>query len=450
MRLSLEKKSQAFGLLTLALSFGALLLEELSAERGAAMLLAYALPAGWVLLGLSLCRRGDKGMLWLGGAMVGWFVLSRFLLGEHYLETSQEALGHFVAAYLVALPFAQAWDQEGRRRGLGLICLLCAALTAGLAWLGVAAVMTGRDISLPALGRCFYVERGRLYVLGYPNLGACAFLLGLICTAYLALTLRKKGLIPLWLLMALGLWTGIAFTVSRTVMIQCALLAAGAVFLLIWRSPLRSAWLRVLAGMLAAVVVLALGYLSFTWIVDGASQFGAQAAEAAQTGAAAQIASRPLERDLQTMTGRTRAFKGFFDLIRHHPKVLALGVLNKDLVVELNRYIPHQVLAVYYHTHNAFLQTTLHLGLPGLAMALWITFLCLRSAVRILLLAPRGRVSAAEGLMPLACLVLLVGTISEVYLFTDCFPICNYMFLLFLGYALQTEKCLRAEGQVKK
>lgn len=449
MRLSLEKKSQAFGLLTLALSFGVLLLEALSAERGAAMLLAYALPAGWVLLGLSLCRKGDKGMLWLGGAMVGWFVLSRVLLDEHYLETSQEALGHFVAAYLVALPFAQVWDQEGRRRGLGLMCLLCAAMTSLLAWLGVGAVMTGRDISLPALGRCFYVAGGRLYVLGYPNLGACAFLLGLICTAYLALTLRRKWLIPLWLLMAVGLWTGIAFTVSRTVMIQCALFAAGAVFLLIWRSPLRPAWLRVLAGLAAAAVVLALGYQSFTWIVKGASQFGAQAAETVQTGAA-EIASRPLERDLQTMTGRTGAFKGFFDLIRHRPKVLALGVLNKDLVVELNRYIPHQVLAAYYHTHNAFLQTTLHLGLPGLAMALWLTFLCLRSAVRILLLAPRGRVSAAEGLMPLACLVLLVGTISEVYLFTDCFSICNYMFLLFLGYALQTEKRLRAERRVKE
>lgn len=226
-------------------------------------------------------------------------------------------------------------------------------------------------------------------------------------------------------------------------------MVAGAAFLLVWRSPLRPVWLRVLAGVLAAVAALMLTYLSFTWVAEGVSHFGAQAAETVETGTAAEIASRPLGNDLLTLTGRTDVYRGFFELIRHRPRVLALGVLNKNLTVELNRYIPHDTLAAFYHAHNAYIQTTLQLGLPGLLFALWCSFLAVRSAVRILLLAPKGRVSAAEGLVSLSCLALLLGAISEVYLFTDQFSMCNFVFMLLLGYALQTEKRLRTEGCVK-
>lgn len=449
MRLTMEKKSRAFALLVLGLSFAALMLAELSPERGAAVMAAYVAPAGWVLLGLSLRRGKTKGMLRLGGALLGWFVVSRFLLGEHYLEDSQEAFRLFFAACITALPFAQVWDEDGRRRGLMVVCWLGALASSLLAWLGIASVLTGRTLTLPLLGSRVYVQGGRLFALEYPNLGACFFLLGLIGTGYLALTLRKKWFIPLALLMGLGLWAGIAFTVSRTVMIQCAAVLAGAAFLLVWRSPLRPAWLRVLAGILAAVAALVLTYMSFTWVVEGVSHFGAQAAEVAETGAAAEIAARPLENDLLTMTGRTDAYRGFFELVKHRPKVLVLGVLNKNLTVELNRYIPHDTLAAFYHAHNAYIQTTLQLGLPGLLFALWCSFLAVRSAVRILLLAPKGRVSAAEGLVSLSCLALLLGAISEVYLFTDQFSMCNFAFMLLLGYALQTEKRLRTEGSGK-
>lgn len=455
MRLSRQNHWPVFGWFVLAFTFSTLVLMELSYERGLWMLTSYGAPLTFAFFGASLARGHWKGGMWLGPVFLAWFVLSRVLLGEHYLEESQTNFFLLCTAYLTALPFAGAVDRDGRRKGLLLACALTAFITSVLAWIGVAAALSGECFTLPVLGSSFYLTGGRLWAFDrHPNMAACIWLLGLFAVAYLALTIRKKWFIPLALVLALGLWIGISFTVSRTVMLLCGSAAAIAVFLLL-RSRLKPGWLRVTVAVLAALLAAVLVYKGFTWTASAASRLSAGAeAETAQTvaeptRAPLQIGVRPLENDLKTMTGRTRVFEGFFDLIRHRPKVLALGVLNKNLTIELNRYIPHDTLAVFHHAHNSYIQVTLNLGLPGLALALWFTWLALRSGVRILLLSPGSRTSAAEKLIPIICLTLLISTISEVYLFTDQFPMCNFWFFLCLGYALQIEKRLKAESVAK-
>ena len=120
------------------------------------------------------------------------------------------------------------------------------------------------------------------------------------------------------------------------------------------------------------------------------------------------------------------------------------GVLTKDIYREIGPYMTVADGRVHYHTHNAWLQALVNVGLPGLLLALYMTWMAVRSGWRILFHRPAGQTPLAECWLGFCCPALLLGGITEPFLFTDVFPIGCICFMLLLGYALHTEKQVMA------
>ena len=89
-----------------------------------------------------------------------------------------------------------------------------------------------------------------------------------------------------------------------------------------------------------------------------------------------------------------------------------------------------------YHTHNAYLEALCYYGLPGLAFAVYFSVRALWAAWRVL----PARRPLADKLPAIMVLALLLGTITEPYLFSVNFPVMNAAFFLCLGLAIDAVK----------
>lgn len=457
MSLTQPKKWKIWSYATLIFCLGAYTLLLLSWERGSLTVERYALPVAFAFFGAAVCRGGVRGEVWAGPLFLLWFVVSRMLIGENYLETSSLDFALMVPAYLVALPFAFSQEGEQRKRGLRVFCWFISLSAAVLAWVGVATAMTRGDITLPVFGTHFYLARYQLFSFGaYPNMGAAYYLIGLMTLGYLVLTVRKKWMILPAVVMGAGLWAATAFSVCRTVMIQWAAMLAGMTLMLCLRcKKVRGVVKTVLTVVL--VLAVALGtYKSFSWVSQAAMRQNAQNPLIAQAYAEEEtaptpapgsetISARPLDlKTVLTLTDRNKIFSACFELIKNKPQVLLHGVLTKDIYREIGPYMTLPDGIVYYHAHNAWLQALVNVGLPGLLLALYMTWMAVRSGWRILFHRPAGQTPLAECWLGFCCPALLLGGITEPFLFTDVFPIGCICFMLLLGYALHTEKQVMA------
>lgn len=198
------------------------------------------------------------------------------------------------------------------------------------------------------------------------------------------------------------------------------------------------------------LVVTLVTYKSFSWVSQAAMRQSAQNSLMSQAYAEEQtvptpepgsdkVMTRPL--DLQTvftLTERTKIFSACFKLIKDNPSVLLHGVLTKDILRELNRYIVSS--DVYYHTHNAWLQVLVNVGLPGLLLVLYMTWMAIRSSWRILFRRPAEKIPLAECWLAFGCLALLADGITEPYLFTDVYAIACFCLMILLSYILRIAK----------
>ena len=451
MSLTQPKKWKIWSYATLIFCLGAYTLLLLSWERGSLTVERYALPVAFAFFGAAVCRGGVRGEVWAGPLFLLWFVVSRMLLGENYLETSSLDFALMVPAYLVALPFAFSQEGEQRKRGLRVFCWFISLSAAVLAWVGVAAVMTRSTITFPFFGVTSYLSGYRLFLSDmHPNIGAVYCLLGFIGLGYLVLDCQKKWMILPALIMGAGLWMAIAFTVSRTVMILWTSMFAGMTLMLCLRcKKVRGIAKGVMTVALVLVVTL-VTYKSFSWVSQAAMRQSAQNSLMSQAYAEEQtvptpepgsdkVMTRPL--DLQTvftLTERTKIFSACFKLIKDNPSVLLHGVLTKDILRELNRYIVSS--DVYYHTHNAWLQVLVNVGLPGLLLVLYMTWMAIRRSWRILFRRPAEKIPLAECWLAFGCLALLADGITEPYLFTDVYAIACFCLMILLSYILRIAK----------
>ena len=171
--MSQSKKWKIWSYAALMFCLGAYTLLLLSWERGSLTMERYALPVAFAFFGAAVCRGGVRGGVWAGPLFLLWFVVSRMLLGENYLETSSMDFALMAPAYLVALPFAFTQDGERRKLGLRVFCWFISLSAAVLAWVGVAAVMTRSTITFPFFGVTSYLSGYRLFLSDmHPNTGA--------------------------------------------------------------------------------------------------------------------------------------------------------------------------------------------------------------------------------------------------------------------------------------
>lgn len=432
----------------LAVAACTLILWSLSYDRAVLVMQYYTGPMALVFLGLNLQRGvyGRRSPYLLGITFVLWFVISRVLNGELYLQNSWWHLSSLCVTYLLAFPFAFATDDGQRRRGLTVVAWLFSIAFSLLAWLSVIAIVRGQNIVLPFLGSELGAESSRLTANQHPNGSAMLFLIAFVFSLYLAAHLRKRWVLFPAALMCLGCYLGIALTVSRTVMVELSLVMGAVAFLGCMRlKKLRRAALRFVCAAAAFVLAFGLCYASFDFAVRGVT--AVQQKQLLPTAAAQQqeptptpvpenvIKTRPMGKDLATLTGRSSIWNGAMSVIRNDPKVALIGILDSEYVPRINEFMVFKVT----HVHNAWLQTLLNLGLPALLMALCFTFLALRAGIRMLLI---HKVRWEDQLLALMPLLFLVNSLTECVLFVEMFSYANFAVFLSLGYLLEREKTL--------
>lgn len=432
-----EKRMKAFSLAVLAFAALTLALVAYSFDRGIMVMMHYTCPLVWAYAGMTLFsgRYAKRLDLWMGAAFVGWYVLSRMLLGELYLDYSFMMFSNLCCAYLLALPFARGSGDGMCKTGLKTVAAISAAAYGLLAWIGVVSALLCSPVTLPVLGTDIRINTdNRLWAGNHANISACMFLLAVMFGVWLIAVSRKRWIAMPVVLLAAGAYAGLALADSRTAMLQAGCFAAGAVFLGMMRLPVRAQWKRMLVGLAAGTVCLALVFVSFGWTARLISRASAHMAALAEPVQQTQVATRSIWNDLATMTGRTDIYVRLLETVAQQPRILLTGLLNSKIVQVIRD------AAQVEHAHNAFLQTLLNVGLPGLLMAV---YFMVRAVWVVFRLVFSRKAAFADQLLAVMLMVFLVSAISESYLFTEYLTIANMPFFLILGYALETERALR-------
>jgi hypothetical protein len=170
----------------------------------------YITPMTALFLGLYLPgAKLKQSRVYLAGLLVPvWFVVSRMLGGELYLDESFLPFSHLMYMYGMALPFARLTGDGERRCGLAMVSLLIFACFGPVAWAGIAAALTRQTIVLPGLGTQIWIHPRelRLYMGSHANTSAAQMLAALLLGVWAVFSLRKKWLIPIAAVLGLGLY----------------------------------------------------------------------------------------------------------------------------------------------------------------------------------------------------------------------------------------------------
>ena len=135
-----------------------------------------------------------------------------------------------------------------------------------------------------------------------------------------------------------------------------------------------------------------------------------------------------------TFLSRTRAYAAVPGTFAQHPSALLKGFDELEMMAEVNRNT--DVAFLYSHMHNAYLQTLMLTGVPGLLMALWLSWRIISSAFRVLFARDSGIAPTQKLLISLPA-ALFLQAMLEHYLFVDNYSILNFLFFLFSGYLVQ-------------
>ena len=188
------KRIRFFGVLFLTLACMAEVLVAFSFDRGIrtmgnyVSILVFAF-AGFTLLQGRYRRQID---LWVGAAFCAWFVISRIMLGETYLDYSFTILCNLCCAYLLCFPFARSMQDGRKKTGLTAAALVLSIGYTLLAWVSVLAATTGEMVYLPVLGTRIGIMTGRLEAGAHANISALLFLTALMMTVWLAAQKRRR------------------------------------------------------------------------------------------------------------------------------------------------------------------------------------------------------------------------------------------------------------------
>lgn len=407
----------------------AMLLGLLTYERGHALVQGYGAALAFGLIGICLYRgeyHADR-VYGLGLVFAAWYVLTRALNGDHYLQYdyNQYRIVCMAATYGLAFPFAAMLEDEKGRRALDRISAVLTAVIAAVCWLGVIAALRGEVIPVPFFDSQFGImEDGRLYVLGqHPNFTAALSLCGLCMLIYLVVSHWKPWVLIPAAVAGAGLFMALPLSDSRTGMIAFLLSVVIAVMVGFQRLPIPVKWRRVIEVVCVVALVAVVAMAGFGAAVKVVSTSN----EGEQT-----LSQRSLLADLTTLTGRTGVYGAVPATFAQHPLALLKGFDELEMMAAVNKNAD----MLYNHMHNSFLQTLMLTGVPGLMAALWLTWRIASASVRVLFVRDGG-ISPAQKLLVLLPAALFVQGMLEHYLFVDSYSILNFLFFLFSGYVVR-------------
>lgn len=405
----------------------------------------------------------------LAPLMALWFGIV-CILHRTDLTFTGDSLGLFLCVYLVALPFAQITRDENRKTGLKIMGLLFVSVS--LIWTVYGVLLILDRLPAPLQG-CVAWDGVRLQATLHPNVCARVFLIGIAFCVCLCLQARTKWMRGLSLAFTALIFAALSLTNSRSAILAACMLVAGTVFFLIHRGGRK----RLVAGCAAALGVCCLLFLTyqflFSWNTERLiSQWSVSQSSARETHGAVSrdadlqvsllsetdvqkfsnstapiqangnpvpvLLSEPGEpeeftnvynpqgtflEDLFTLNNRTGIWHAALEGIRETPSILLFGTDNPGSVVEK---------AGVEHSHNAWLEVLLRLGLPGLLLSLIFTAQALQSSLLLLC----SQVEIWKKTLALLTLCLLLCSLVEPSLFFSkvTWHFQNYLFFLLLGY----------------
>lgn len=403
--------------------FALILLEILMAflpVEGEKLLLSYAWPLGCIFIGLTLPTYPRKLTSYAGFFLIAWFMLSRILLGDIFMQDAMLLLAKLFCAYGVFLPFAMLHEEEERYTALRSVALGITAVMAICGWLCVIQfIMKFKGNELPLIGSRIHFTKGRLSFRTNENTTAELFLLGLM--SFLWLSLRRKKAHPALTFLNIGTLLALIMTNSRTVIIQLSLtFGALAGLCVLHKYSQAAAFKRLSISISLGILATAAAYLLIQLLLLGEEQLIAPFLKStAHTGA------RSLA--LDQLDNRTSIYRACFRLLDEHPKVLALG--TRDWFSLFREYYPSKS-----HPHSAYLLTLISAGIPGLLFTFALSLLCLKSCA--VSLVCKG-VALDEQFVCVVPVILLISALVECYLFVSGYPLIDAFFLICLGCAIQ-------------
>lgn len=432
-----EKKNRTMSICFLTFAVLCEILVTLSYERGILAVQHYAAPLcfafmGMMMLGGSVKLQADEKIALLYPL---WYMASRILLKELYLDNSFYPFCSMILVYGMAFPFARLVNDSKTKTGLLVVAVLFGSVYGALSWVGVYAAVSKHTITLPWLGTELAMNNERRLIMStHPNVVACIFFSAFVLLMWIALSDHRRWTKPLYLIAMLGIYFAIALTDSRTVMIQLSAAMAFLAMFACQKLPIRGKPVRLVLSIAVAAAVLMGVFLSFDAAAVGLTEMSIL--RSAKAEAEVFVANRAA--DFRTLTGRTTIYESVFQLLSDHKDVLLRGLKENEYVAVQNQYdIP-------VNTHNAWLQTLLMTGIPGLLIALWFTFRAIQLAWISAFCCQTG-VRVADRFLLVAPAVMMINGITESYVFTELKPYYNLIFFMLLGYALEIWRKMRTE-----
>lgn len=405
-------------------------------------------------------RKSCRELL-IGLVCVTWFALLQVL--HQITEQGARNLGFFASALLLAYPYSAVTDDCQRRRGLRLMGWL---FTGAAVLLCLGGLMLKLEVLPANLGSVFFWDGVRLHAARHPNITACVLMIAIAFCLSQVFRFRTA-----WAKFGLSGLTVVFFCFQALTNGRTAIMLTSGMIALISLLPFyRKNWKRLLLILVAgAVLTLGLytGATALFYRNEAAlkAAFYAQqaetraepsvplepqlevtqetqpvspaSAEAPASEAAPTSGDRALEHQLRDLNGRLPTWKAAINALADNPSLLLTG---KHYVGETLSYYRGSPIE---HAHNSFLEITLWLGLPGVVMALYISFLVLRGGLRVLL----SDGDMEEKCIALLPLCLLACSLLEPILFTgnEEYHFLNFVFFLCGGYLEQWGRLLRNE-----
>lgn len=411
--------------------------------------IALSLLLFWAITVLKAPRSVLRRDVILGIVMVLWFLILEMNRRINYIPL--QSITVFVSVYLIALPFAAITQDQDRQAGLRLVAGIY--ILASLIFLGLGLHLFAGGQFPGTLNGQVYWDGARLLIIHHPNIISRMFMIAMaLCMGFLGQA-KQIGAKALMLLAAILLFAAIALTNTRAVIIVACVILAGNVFFLFYNQKRKRVLLGAAAALLAVVVLfLSSGWL-FQWNISRlVNQSTMQAMEPVLTVEVPDegepdsvlqvippeetpLAADPAEKlkgnnnsdqdslltDLLTMNSRNEIWGAFFRKIQNEPAILLRGTVDTRLVFN------------NIHTHNAWLEALIMLGIPGFILVLFFSWEATWASLRLLWYTGTDLFRKNIALLTLAT---LVAALMEPCLFITYLEwnFSDFFFFLCLGY----------------
>lgn len=427
-----SKKKAMFLLLAAAgvMEFLFITLESLFSGLAYYVTETYLIVPALLFLGYALMDRlpeFSRRRLLLAGAAIAWFVVVQIIHKLSGMDT--HPIGTVFFVYLMAFPFASVTEDK---ESLGLKWIGGMFLTASLVLVAYGGVLLA-DLVPESLRQFIFWDGARLHVFWHPNISACFFMLGIgFAAAFLVQT--KRLLWKLLLLASIILQMALMATTNcRTTLLLTGAMLGAILFLAILQRfrpklPRKSGKRNIQIILLCLVLVLTI--LAGFFLVAGKlyqRNNDRLLEEAAVDVLETDNPQNSLAEDMRTLNGRTVIWKSAFSAIRDNKRLALFGTEYSGTVISV--YNHFEVV----HGHNAWVESLLRLGLPGLLLSLAFTALAVASAAKLVL---NPGAELWKKILAVLTMCLMATGFLEPYLFITnvYYHVTDFAFFFLTGY----------------